>query len=160
MRNLSAILGEHVIGSCRVNVLHPTLSYVKNLWNGSDLNNVSLVVRIGYGETHFILPGDIDQSVERYIFGNQPVSDRVILVSPHHGSERSNSSILLDRLHPQAIIFTCGYDNWFGFPSPVVLEECRKRFIHCYRTDHNGAVRAFSDGQKWEIQTMLPRTKP
>jgi competence protein ComEC len=151
VRNLSEIVGEREIGPCRVNILHPTLSYVQDKWDGSDLNNISLVVRIDYGQTHFILPGDIDQSVERYIFENQPLPGRVILVSPHHGSERSNSSILFDRLQPQAVVFTCGYDNWFGFPSSAVLERCAARNITTYRTDYNGAVHAVSDGRQWTI---------
>lgn len=152
IRRAPEILGGHEIGSCKVDIVHPYPSYIQTEWDGRDLNNVSLVVRIDYGKTRFILPGDIDRSVESYLFDNEgePCGE-TILVSPHHGSEHSNGAILFNRLNPRAVIFTCGYDNWFNFPSPAVLERCAKLNIPTYRTDINGAVHAESDGRKWTI---------
>ncbi len=146
---LSDLVGDRIIAGCRISVLHPSLSYIEKEWDGEDLNNVSLVLKIDFGATRLIVPGDIDQSVERRLFSDDAVCDQTLLIAPHHGSKRSNSSLLLDRLQPGGVIFSCGYDNLFGFPSPTVLAEYRKRNIPCFRTDLQGAVYAFSDGAKW-----------
>lgn len=154
VQGLQEILAERQSGSCRVRIIHPSFSYLRSEWDGKDLNNVSLVVRIDFGETHLILPGDIDQSVEREIFARESFQGEVLLVSPHHGSERSNSDFMLDATRPVAMVFSCGYDNPFGFPSPPVTAACERRRIPIYRTDINGAIHARSDGRHWEIKSM------
>jgi|GEM_PF-425371 len=158
VRGLPEIFGEHRIGSCRVHVLNPPPSALRDKNSRNDLNKVSLVLQIDYGETHLILPGDIDQSVERLIFETRPLAGQVLLVSPHHGSARSNSQLLLDRLRPRAVAFPCGYENGFGFPAPEVIERCAARKIPVYRTDLQGAVHAVSDGLKWTITTESDRS--
>jgi competence protein ComEC len=155
VRRLDDIKGEHSIGECRVRVLHPTSSYVEERWNKEDLNSVSMVLQIDYGNTGVILPGDIDQSVENLLFENHVSSGPLILNASHHGSAHSNGRILLDRLHPDAMVFSCGYDNWFGFPARSVLEECRKRKIPYFTTDAHGAVEAVSDGSQWTLRPTV-----
>jgi len=152
VKQLPEVLGTHMIGGCRVEILHPSPSYLEKSYKGDDLNNVSLVTQVDYGNTRLILPGDIDQSVERLLFAHYHFPGQVLLVSPHHGSGRSNSSFLLDRINPEAMVFSCGFDNWFGFPDPRVLHACRERGIPIYRTDLCGAIQALSDGKRWEIR--------
>lgn len=151
------IQGEHAFGPCSVRVIHPSPEYRRDKWDGRDLNNVSLVVKIEYGTTRLILPGDIGASVEELLFGGDSFGGGTVIVSPHHGSERSNSASMFDRVKPVGMIFPCGYDNSFGFPAPSVLEECRRRGIASHRTDLDGAVHAVSDGQKWTITSELNR---
>ncbi|HOI93747.1 MAG TPA: DNA internalization-related competence protein ComEC/Rec2 [Syntrophobacter fumaroxidans] len=148
------IPGECAIGRCRVKILHPSEKYLETEWNG-DINNASLVLKIDYGETGVILPGDIGQSVERVIFGTGTAWGNVVLGSPHHGSDRSNSPFMVERLKPRAVVVSCGADNRFGFPSPAVLETYRKHGVPVYRTDRHGAVHAVSDGTRWEFSTFM-----
>jgi competence protein ComEC len=152
VRQLSEIFGRHTIDGCEVQVIHPSSSYLQSRWDGRNLNNVSLVLQVNFGETTLILPGDIDQSVEPLLFRERKPSNQLLLVSPHHGSEHSNPPSLFDDLRPQTVVFSCGYDNLFGFPSPTVLAECRKRNIPVFRTDLQGAIQATSDGLCWEIR--------
>jgi competence protein ComEC len=152
VRQLGEIFGQHTIDGCEVRVIHPSASYLQTRWNGRNLNNVSLVLEVNFGQTTLILPGDIDQSVESGLFQDRIAPGQLLLVSPHHGSESSNPSFLFEYLRPQTVIFSCGYDNLFGFPSPAVLAECRKRDIPTFRTDLQGAIRATSDGFRWEIR--------
>ncbi|NLJ28795.1 DNA internalization-related competence protein ComEC/Rec2 [Desulforhabdus amnigena] len=152
VKRLPQMMKDQTFGPCNLRILHPTPSYIQKEWDGTDLNNVSLVLQIDYGNTRLILPGDIDRSVESHLFGSMaPDGKRVLLVSPHHGSGRSNSAVLLDHLQPQAIIFSCGYENWFGFPSPEAIQRCAERHISIYRTDLQGAIHAVSDGRQWTI---------
>ena len=159
VHRLDEIQVEHSIGECRVRVLHPTRSYIEERWNKEDLNSVSLVLRIDHGNTHIILPGDIDQSVENLLFESHVSSGPLILAAPHHGSAHSNGRVLFDRLHPDAMVFSCGYDNWFGFPASETIERCAARKIPVYRTDLQGAVHAVSDGLKWTITTQSDRDR-
>jgi competence protein ComEC len=154
VRKLPEILGEHTVGECKVKILHPTADYVENRWDKEDLNNVSLVLQVDFGETHIVIPGDIDQSVERFIFHDASLPGETFLLIPHHGSDRSGSALLFDRLRPQTVAFSCGFDNWFGFPSKRIIEECRNRGIPFYRTDLNGAITAVSNGRNWDIKTV------
>jgi competence protein ComEC len=156
VRQLGEIFGPHTIDGCEVRVIHPSSTYIEKSWEGKNLNNVSLVLQIDFGKTSLVLPGDIDQSVESLLFQDRPVSDQLLLVSPHHGSEHSNPSSLFDSLRPRALIFSCGYDNLFGFPSPAVLAECTRRNIPFYRTDLQGAIQATSDGLQWSIRPTDP----
>jgi len=78
-----------------------------------------------------------------------------ILIAPHHGSASSSSDIFLDKVAPESIIISCGWQNRFGFPRTIVLKRCHKRGIEIFRTDLNGAVTLFSNGKQWEIKAML-----
>jgi competence protein ComEC len=156
VRRLTDIFGQHSIDGCEVKVSHPSSAFLERNWVGRNLNNVSLVLRINFGKTAIILPGDMDPSVQPLAFLDEMKSDQVLLVSPHHGSEQSNPAYLLDSLRPQAVIFSCGYDNLFGFPSPAVLAECTKRGMASFRTDLQGAIEAISDGLQWNVRPANP----
>jgi len=154
---IGEIFGDHALGACSVRIVHPSPAYLRHEWDGKDLNDVSLTIVIDYGDTRLILPGDVDASAERLLFREYSYSGHTMIVSPHHGSERSNSPLMLDRVHPEAIVFSCGYENSFGFPSPPVIDRCSERNIPMYRTDLDGAVHAVSDGRKWTITTESDR---
>jgi competence protein ComEC len=152
IRTFPDLLKDVQIGGARIGLLHPTRDF---LANGSrrDLNDVSLVVQISYGETAVILPGDIGRKVEMSIIPTLEDRGQTLLVAAHHGSRNSSSEEFLDALRPIAIAFSCGYDNQFGFPHSAALERCAARKIPVYRTDLQGAVHAVSDGRKWTITT-------
>jgi competence protein ComEC len=147
---------EPIIGACRVSILHPTPNYLKHSWDGRDLNNTSIVLLVNFGKTRVLLPGDIDQSVEALLPADTFPAEGTLLIAPHHGSERSSGPALLDRSRPQAVVFSCGRDNLFGFPSELVLARCRQRSIPVYRTDLDGALEAVSNGTRWEIRPLVP----
>lgn len=153
------------IGACDVRVLHPSSAYLEKYWNSKDLNDASLVLRIDYGNTSVIFPGDIGAGVESFVFGDHKPTGDTLLIAPHHGSAGSNSSLLLDRLRPRHIIFSCGYKNRFGFPAASVLARCQVRRINVHRTDLHGAIPAASDGTRWQVEHYLqansrPTTSP
>jgi competence protein ComEC len=100
-----------------------------------------------------ILPGDIGSKIEKMIIPDLEDRAQTLLVAAHHGSGKSNSDAFLDALRPSAVVFSCGYDNPFGFPHPAAIERCAERNIPMYRTDLQGAVHAVSDGRKWTVSS-------
>lgn len=151
VRQLTELFGRHIIDECEVNVIHPSPIYYREGWDGKDINNASLVLKIDFGKTSLILPGDILHSVARSLFNKRYSSSEVLLVAPHHGSEVSNPPVLLDNLQPKAVIFSCGFENRFGFPASSVLNGCATRKIPIFRTDLQGAIEARSDGVTWTV---------
>ena len=109
---------------------------------------ISLMVEISFGQTRVILPG---RSFEESIIPSLGDRMTTLLVAAHHGSRYWNSEEFLDALRPRAIVFSCGYDNQFGFPAPAAVRRCAERNIPMYRTRLQGAIHAESDGHKWTI---------
>jgi competence protein ComEC len=156
IRTFPDLIKDMQIGQARIRLLHPTRDFLEDESRG-DLNELSLVLEISFGETRVILPGDIGRSVEESIIPDLDGRMLTLLVAAHHGSRYSNSEEFLDALRPRAIVFSCGYDNQFGFPAPAVIERCVARNIPVYRTDLQGAVHAVSDGRKWTITPEADR---
>lgn len=156
-RSFPELLEEFRLGTTRIRVCHPTEKYLQGKREG-DLNDCSLVLEIRFGETTLILPGDIGQDVEAGLIPGLEKGRQVLLVAAHHGSKYSNSEELLDALQPRAIVFSCGYNNTFGFPAPSVIRRCSERKIPMYRTDLQGAVHAVSDGKQWKVTTESDRS--
>ncbi len=119
-------------------------------------NNNSLTFKIVFKETTIFFPGDIMSVVEKDLsenLGKQLKSD--ILIAPHHGSSTSSTDFLLDQVAPDSVIISCGWKNRFAFPHKSVMDRYKNKGIKIYRTDFNGALRIYSDGIRWEIETAL-----
>jgi len=156
IRTFPDLFQDVQMGQSRIRLLHPTRESLEHE-SQRDLNEVSLVLEISFGQTRVILPGDAGRSVEELIIPALEGRMRTLLVAGHHGSRYSSSEEFLDALRPVAIVCSCGYDNPFGFPAPAVIERCAARNIPMYRTDANGAVHAVSDGLKWTFTTESDR---
>ncbi|MGO8782592.1 MAG: DNA internalization-related competence protein ComEC/Rec2 [Syntrophobacteraceae bacterium] len=156
IRTFPDLFEDLQIGHARIRLLHPARGSLEHL-SQKDLNEVSLVIEISFGQTRVILPGDAGRIAEDLIIPALEGRMRTLLVAGHHGSRHSSSEEFLDALRPVAIVCSCGYDNPFGFPAPEVIERCAARNIPMYRTDANGAVHAVSDGLKWTFTTESDR---
>lgn len=86
-----------------VEVLSPDAS-LRRIYNMNvlDPNDLSIVLRITYNNTSFLLPGDLDDAK---ILKGFPVQSK-ILKSPHHGSKKANSQLLFSIVKPQYLIIS------------------------------------------------------
>jgi competence protein ComEC len=109
----------------------------------------------------FLLPGDIGQAVEKTAaVGLSRDADRMgltIVKAPHHGSAGSSSSVLIEAMHPAAVIFSAGRRNPFGHPAPAVVERYRAAGATIFRTDEDGEVIVDTDGHRVVIWTWSGR---
>lgn len=104
-------------------------------------NNASCVLLIEYAGQTILLPGDIDQKIERQLLlqGDIP-SALSVLVAAHHGSASSSSAALLAHTLPEHVIFSAGYKNQYRHPSARVLARFSALESQLYNTAEMGAI--------------------
>jgi len=116
-------------------------------------NNNSVVLRLEYQQTSFLLTGDIEQAAEERLTQRGDDLRSTILKVAHHGSRTSTSLPILNAIQPQATLISCGRYNQFGHPSADVLGRLDATGIPVFRTDIDGAIEVFSDGRKCWVDT-------
>lgn len=116
-------------------------------------NNHSVVLRLEMGRISFLLPGDIEEPIERNLVFQQAPLTATVLKSAHHGSKTSSSEMFLEAVNPQIAVISVGKDNDFGHPSPEVLERYAEHGITVFRTDEQGTVEFSTDGERLWVET-------
>jgi competence protein ComEC len=128
-------------GGANIQVLAPLADYQPKVQPG---NNDSLVLRLVYGSTSFLLTGDMEKDIERQVVSDLPQTD--VLKVGHHGSRTSSTPAFLDAVSPSIGIVSVGYENSYGHPHPQIIRALSERNITIYRTDEFGLVQIFSNG--------------
>jgi competence protein ComEC len=137
-----------IINSSRGYILSPGT----NEFHGVSVNNSSIVIRIVYGNTSFILMGDAEQEVDEKMverYGKWLVSD--LLKVSHHGSNTGTTEDLLKYTSPSIAVISVGKQNKFGHPSPEILKRLELHSVIIKRTDYAGAIIIESDGKRLHI---------
>ncbi len=109
-------------------------------------NETSIVLRVTYGDVHFLLTGDFEAGAQHALMALDDVSADVLKV-PHHGS-KTTAADFLDAVGAQVAIISVGAENRFGHPSAEVLEELTGTTM--LRTDLDGRVTVKTDGHAIE----------
>jgi len=145
----------------RLEVLGPPTQPVEG---GDDkLNNNSVVLRLTWGEVSFLLPGDLEKAGEEALLSEGEELRSTVLKVAHHGSAYATGDPLLAAVHPAVAVISVGADNWYGHPSPQVLERLEDSLV--YRTDLNGRVKLSTDGERLWVEadralTASPTASP
>ena len=116
----------------------------------SDVNNASIVMRLAYGETSFLLTGDIHWDVESYILRRGlPVRSDVLKVA-HQGSRTSSLPAFVREAAPRVAVISVGVDNQFGHPHPEALDALGALLPgdRVLTTARNGTIEFTSDGSR------------
>ena len=111
-------------------------------------NTASIVLRVVYGDTSFMLTGDAPQEIEDYLvktYATQLDSD--VLKLGHHGSKTSTSDLWLDTVTPSYAVVSAGLDNRYGHPHQDVMQRVFARNIQTSHTGTDGTVTFQSDGK-------------
>ncbi len=109
-------------------------------------NDASLVLRVSYGATSFLFPGDVEQKGEAAAVAAGGLAADVIKM-PHHGSRTSSTAPFVAAVHPRRAVASVGLGNRYGFPHAEALARWRQAGTLVLRTD-DGAVRLLSDGRR------------
>lgn len=116
-------------------------------------NNGSIVLRIEWGNTAFMLTGDAEIKSEKAILENFSAYELKsnVLKLGHHGSSTSSSKDFLAAVSPEWVAISCGRDNEYGHPHYEVLERLWSMGISddkIMRTDEDGNIIFVSDGER------------
>ncbi|MCI9080046.1 MAG: DNA internalization-related competence protein ComEC/Rec2 [Lachnospiraceae bacterium] len=136
-----------------IKCLHPQHGF-----NAGSANAYSAVLSVSYGNTSFLLTGDIEGN------GEDALSDRLytdktlpgyynVLKVAHHGSKNSSKEKFLERAAPDISVISCGKNNLYGHPHKELikrLENCGSKWVS---TSEAGAVTVLSNGEKTTIKT-------
>lgn len=119
--------------------------------NDKNVNNMSLILRMTYGEVSMLFTGDAEKELEE----NINVKTNILKVS-HHGSKTSSTEEFLKKNMPQVALISVGENNSYGHPNKEVLERLKKINAYIYRTDLNGEIymRLYKNG-KIRIDTKI-----
>ncbi len=145
---IAAVAGyKFMLGSAQVKIIGPLSE------TADELNNISAVLKITYGETSVLLTGDAAFAEEAEIIASGENIDCDILKAGHHGSSTSTGSEFLEKATPGICVISCGADNDYGHPAQSTLERISDYTDKIYRTDRCGTVTAESDGKVFTVKT-------
>lgn len=118
-----------------------------------DLNNVSIVAKVTYGEISFLLTGDAEKQVEQQLLDTYSPKQlhATVLKAGHHGSSTSSSDAFVRAVRPSFYVISCGQDNDYGHPHRETLDRLQKESIPWCRTDQNGTVTVVTDGENISV---------
>ncbi len=117
----------------------------------SGTNDMSIVVRIDYGNTSLIITGDAEMYSEYMMIDSElPLKADVLRVA-HHGSYTACSQQFIDAVNPTYSVISCGKGNSYGHPHQVVLDRLTNTKL--YRTDLQGTILCVSDGTNITFST-------
>ncbi len=134
------------LGSATVTLLGPVKQY-------DETNDTSLVLRIDYGSTSFLLTGDMESDAERDLVESGANLKADVLQVGHHGSSTSSSYIFLNAVLPKMGIISCGVNNKYGHPHEETLSILRDAGVDVYRTDLMGTITIGSDGANYTVSS-------
>lgn len=144
----------HLDPNVRLQVLWPQ----RPAYDQAGENDASVVLRIVYGNTSFLLTGDAEQLTETQLASALPaylVSD-VVKVA-HHGSATSSTDVFVNQVVQEATVavISVGKHNLFRHPDPDVVRRWEAAGATVRTTAGQGAVWFRSDGR--QVQEVLWR---
>ncbi|HWF90795.1 MAG TPA: ComEC/Rec2 family competence protein [Terriglobales bacterium] len=138
-------------GGAAIRFFAPTGEIVKKRRENDD----SIVMKVTYENTSALLEGDAEKQTEKRIAHEGPQAD--LLKVAHHGSATSTIPELLAAVKPRFAVISVGANNVYGHPKSQVLERLAAAGVKTYRTDLDGAVTFYLNGQLVIPQTAVPQ---
>lgn len=137
-----------------IRCLHPEIGF-----NAESTNAYSTALSVTYGNTSFLLTGDIEENGEDALLeklqndSTLPEKYDVLKVA-HHGSKNSTSDEFLERVSPDISIISCGKNNRYRHPHKELIERLQKSGSRWVATKDAGAVTVLSDGKNIKIALL------
>lgn len=132
-------------GGASLTLLAPNAEY-------SDLNNMSIVSRLDFGEASFLFTGDSSKEAENDIMRLGLDVDVDILSVAHHGSNSSSTDTYLEKIAPMLSVISVGIDNSYGHPHKEVIKRL-SAYGEIYQTSVMGDIIFTTDGKTINITT-------
>jgi competence protein ComEC len=115
--------------------------------DGDDLNENSIVLKITFGDTSFLLASDTGFPAEDALLSSGADLRSDVLKVGHHGSKYSSGKAFLKAVDPKYAVIEVGANNPYGHPAPETLARLETAGAKVYRTDRDGNIVMMSDGR-------------
>lgn len=125
-----------------------------------DANDLSLVLRVTYRDTRFLLTGDMEEVAERELVEAEVDLKADVLKVGHHGSSSSTSYRFLRAVAPTYGVISLAAANEYGHPHRDPMSRLRDADVTIYRTDTMYDIVAFSDGETISFTCGNPYASP
>ncbi len=113
-----------------------------------ETNEASIVARLVYGDTSFVLTGDSPISVEQFLVKEYGIAlDSDVLKLGHHGSKTSSAPLFLRAVSPDYAIVSAGKGNTYGHPHDAVIDRVSALGTTIFQTMNEGMIVFESDGK-------------
>ena len=132
------------LGDAAITVLSPSPT---DEWENRA--NYSIVLRVEFGSTGFLLMGDAMREVEANLLDSTINLSSDVLKVARHGASSATTSGFLDAVNPSIAVISAGEDN--SFLSGEVLRRLNNAGVHIFRTDLNGSIVITSDGETLSV---------
>ena len=161
LKNLSATYlkkGDRLTNKANFNIqiLWPSADVVENSNKNSsnngfdlDLNGLSVISLVSYGNFRALLTGDAEFVTGEKVGEEAGAID--VLQVPHHGSKTGLTQVFLDKIKPKFAVISVGKNNKYGHPSQEALSLLNDNNIKFLRTDKNKDIEIISDGKSWWV---------
>ena len=141
----SKVGASYTLGSAVFDIYGPVTD------DAEDINSMSVVTKVTYGENTFLFTGDAEFDEEDEVVATGADLDCDVYKAGHHGSYTSSGNELLNAVTPEICIISCGADNDYGHPHDKALKRIKKHTDKIYRTDICGSIIIESDGKNLDI---------
>jgi competence protein ComEC len=133
----------HLGGGAYADVLYPDRDVSR-----VESNTGSVILRVVYGKTEFLLTGDAPASIEDWLvaqYGSALQSD--VLKAGHHGSRTSSSVRFVEAVAPKLVVISAGADNSYGHPHQEVTGRVLAAGAALASTAESSTLTYASDGE-------------
>ena len=144
---------EYSLGQAELEILGPLLEY-------ESVNDTSIVLRLVYGDTAFLLTGDATAQAETDLLEAGAELSADVLKVGHHGSNGSTGYRFLREVMPVYAVISCGADNSYGHPGEKTLSRLEDEEAQIYRTDLLGSIICRSDGSSVSFEPENQESLP
>lgn len=139
-----------VVDGLAISFLAPDSVWAATL---TDPNEASAVARIRFGAVRFLLVGDAEKELERWLVSRDSSALHTdILKVAHHGSSTSTTERFLSAARPRVALISVGRENGYRHPSPAVVQRLERTGAAVYRTDEMGTVIVSTDGRRIRVR--------
>ena len=115
-----------------------------------DSNDTSIILSLTIEKNKFLFTGDVSFKIEKQLLEENIDSD--VLKVAHHGSRTSTSEQFLEKVSPLIAVISVGKNN-YGHPTEELLARLDNFSIEVLRTDKNGDIKIFSNGENLKLIT-------
>ena len=120
----------------------------------TDINGMSVIAMIYDRNNKFLLTGDLNKKLGKYLGENADNIEADILKAPHHGTEGFAPNVFFETVNPKVLIVPSPKHLWFSKRSERTRALAKKYHYQTYVNGYHGDITVISNGDSYTIHTQ------